>query len=140
MTVGRHRIRAAAVTGLLLLPSWTRPAHASPAPHRVIEIVADKDNTFKVPGQKKPVIIAKPGEILTLKITSLAGPEKAKDGAVHSFVIKKLRDQGWDLRLDEGTKAFTLRAPQSAGKYVVECTVKCGKGHEEMQMTLIVKP
>jgi len=139
MTVGRHRRQAAAVTGLLFLAFWAPAAHASAAPHRVIEIVADKDNTFKVPGQKKPVIVAQPGEILTLKITSLAGPEKAKDGAVHSIVIKKLRNQGWDLRLNEGTKEFTLRAPQSAGKYVIECTVKCGKGHEEMQMTLIVR-
>ena len=78
MTVGRHRRQAAAVTGLLFLAFWAPAAHASAAPHRVIEIVADKDNTFKVPGQKKPVIVAQPGEILTLKITSLAGPERPK--------------------------------------------------------------
>jgi len=131
------RMAAVAVSGLLFLPVSARAAN-TPA-RRVIEIVADKDNTFKVPGQKKPVIVVKPGELFTLRITSLAGPEVAKDGAVHSVVIKRLRDQGWDLRLEPGTKDFTVRAPKSSGEYRIECTVKCGKGHEEMQMTLVVK-
>ena len=111
-------------------------AHADPA--RVIEVIADRDNTFKVPGEKKPVITAKAGEGLLLRITSHFGGEQARDGAEHSFVVKKLRDQGWDIRLKEGTGEYRVVAPQNPGEYLIECTVKCGRGHEDMNMKLIV--
>ena len=132
------RLLAVTLVGLLL--SCPTEGSTTTPKSRVVEIVADKDNTFKVPGQKKPVIVLQPGEVITLRVTSLAGPEKAKDGAVHSVVIKSLRNKGWDLRLKEGTKDFVLRAPQRAGEYPIECTVKCGVGHEEMRMLLVVKP
>lgn len=106
---------------------------------RVIEVIADKDNTFKVPGEKKPVIRVHPGEALILRITSHFGGEQARDGAEHSFVVKKLRGQGWDIRLKEGSSDYPVTAPQQAGEYLVECTVKCGRGHDEMNMKLVVK-
>ena len=106
---------------------------------RVIEVIADKDNTFKVPGQNKPVIRLKAGEKVVLRITSRFGGEKARDESVHSFVVKKLRDQGWDLRLQAGTEDFTLVAPKSPGEYEIECTVKCGPGHDDMKMKLLVQ-
>lgn len=107
---------------------------------RVIEVIADKDNLFKIPGVKKPVITVKAGEVIRLRITAHKGTEWEKDGTIHSFTIKDLKDQGWDLRLKEGTQEFTLVAPKEPGEYVVECTVKCGDGHEEMRMKLIVTP
>ena len=61
---------------------------------RVIEVIADKDNRFKVQGAKKPVITVKAGEQIVLRITSHFGGEQARDGSEHSFVVKKLRDQG----------------------------------------------
>jgi heme/copper-type cytochrome/quinol oxidase subunit 2 len=106
---------------------------------RVIEVIADQDNTFKVPGEKKPAITVKPGEKIVLKITSHFGGEQARDGSVHSFVVKKLREQGWDIRLKEGTQEYSLVAPPEAGEYLIECTVKCGRGHDDMKMKLIVK-
>jgi len=106
---------------------------------RMIEVIADKDNTFKVLGERKPVIRLKAGEKVVLRIASHFGGEKARDNAVHSFVVKKLRDQGWDIRLYEGTRDFTLVAPGTPGEYEVECTVKCGRGHEDMKMKLIVQ-
>ena len=115
------------------------PLAAGPDSPRLIEVVADKDNTFKVVGQSKPVITVKPGEKIVLKITSYFGGEKGRDGSLHSFVVKKLRDQGWDIRLMEGTKEYPLAAPQQEGEYLVECTVKCGRGHDDMNMKLIVK-
>ena len=51
------------------------------------------------------------GEKVTFKITAYPGSERARDGAVHSFVVRKLRDQGWDVRLKEGVQEFTLTAP-----------------------------
>ncbi len=106
---------------------------------RVIQVVADKDNTFKVPGEKRPVITVKPGESIVLRITSHFGGEQARDGSVHSLVVKKLRDQGWDIRLKEGTQDYVLVAPQQSGEYLIECTVKCGQGHDDMNMKLVVK-
>ncbi len=107
---------------------------------RVFEIVADGNNTFKVAGSKKPTITVKAGEVIRLKITSWKGPEFGKDGSVHSFTINKLKDQGWDLRLKEGTQVFTLVAPSEPGEYVVQCAVKCGAGHDDMRMKVVVTP
>ena len=106
---------------------------------RTIEIVATSDNTFRIPGEKSPVIRAKPSEALILKVTAQKGSEWAKDGAVHSIVIRSLRDQGWDYRLHEGTQLLHATAPQTPGEYLIECTVKCGRGHDDMRMKLIVE-
>lgn len=105
---------------------------------RVVEVVAANDNTFQVPHEKSPVIRAKPGELLRLRITSQRGSEQARDGATHSLVIRALRDQGWDLRLYDGTKDYDVKVPENPGEYLVECTVKCGRGHDDMRMKLIV--
>ena len=107
---------------------------------RTIEVLADKDNQFKIPGQKKPVIAVKAGEVIRFHITAHRGTEWDKDGAIHSFTIKDLKDEGWDVRLKEGTQDITLVAPKGPGEYVIECTVKCGDGHEEMRMKLVVTP
>jgi len=107
---------------------------------RTFDIVADKDNVFRVTGQKKNVITVKAGEVVKLRITAHKSSEWDKDGSVHSFTINKLKDQGWDLRLKEGTHEFTLVAPSEPGDYVVECTVKCGEGHDDMKMKLVVTP
>ena len=106
---------------------------------RTIDILATSDNTFQIPGQKSPVIHAKTGEPLILKVTAQRGSEWAKDGAVHSIVIRSLRDQGWDYRLHEGTQVLQAKAPETPGTYVIECTVKCGRGHDDMKMKLIVE-
>jgi heme/copper-type cytochrome/quinol oxidase subunit 2 len=104
---------------------------------RTVEIVADKDNIFRLADGSKGPLTLKAGEVVNFKITSLFGGEKARDGAVHSFVVRTLRDKGWSIRLKEGIQEFTLTAP-SAGKYLIECTVECGKGHDSMNMQMIV--
>lgn len=105
---------------------------------RVITIIADKDNLFKMPGQKIPVITVKANEVIQLRIVANKSTEWANDGTIHTFTINALKDQGWDLRLKEGTQTFTLVAPAQTGVYVVECTVKCGSGHDDMKMRLVV--
>lgn len=135
------RPNRASVLGLVLLgvlvlsPSVTVRGGA-----RVIEIIADKDNRYKVPGQKKAAITVKASEVIRLRITARKGTEWEKDGTVHSFTITALKDEGWDLRLKERTQEFTLVAPAEPGEYLVECTVKCGNGHDDMRMKLIVTP
>ena len=79
------------------------------------------------------------GEAIVLRITSHFGGEQARDGSQHSLVVKKLRDHGWDIRLKEGTQDYALTAPQEQGEYLIECTVKCGRGHDDMNMKLLVK-
>lgn len=108
------------------------------APHTV-EITATSDNTFRIANEKSPVIHAHAGEPLRLHVTSQKGSETARDGAVHSLVIRDLRDQGWDLRLYEGTRDYDVTAPSRPGEYLIECTVKCGRGHDDMRMKLIVE-
>ncbi len=124
---------------LMAALSMTASAASTGGSSRVIQITADKDNTFKVPGESKPVITVKQGETVTLRITSHFGGEKSHDNYVHSFVVKKLRDEGWDLRLKEGTEDFTLTAPKAPGEYLAECTVKCGRGHDDMNMKVVVQ-
>ena len=114
-------------------------AIAGAAP-RLITVVADKDNRYKIAGQKLPVITLKVNEVVHLRITANKSTEWDKDGTVHTFTVNALKDQGWDLRLKEGTQDFTLVAPAEPGSYVVECTVKCGQGHDDMKMRLVVIP
>jgi len=121
---------------LIVAMGLTKTGHASDP--RVIEVMATSDNTFRVLHEKSPVIRAKPGEMLRLRITSERGSEQARDGATHSLVIRALRDQGWDLRLYNGTKDYDVKAPEAPAEYLVECTVKCGRGHDDMRMKLIV--
>ena len=134
-----NKIIGAVMVATTLLGIGTLGARPAPDNPRVIEVIADKDNTFKVPGEKKAVVTVKPGEKLILRITSHFGGEQSRDGSVHSFVVKKLREQGWDIRLKEGIQEYPLVAPQETGEYLVECTVKCGRGHDDMNMKLIVK-
>lgn len=124
---------------LLLLVLLAGPLPVRADSGRTVEIIAGSDNTFRIPGQKTPVIHAKPGEPLTLKVAAQKGSEWARDGAVHSMVIRSLRDQGWDFRLHEGTQELQARAPLQPGEYVIECTVKCGRGHDDMRMKLVVE-
>jgi heme/copper-type cytochrome/quinol oxidase subunit 2 len=105
---------------------------------KTYEIVAGHDNTFKVTGSKKPVINLKAGEVVKLRIIGHKGTEAAKDGTVHSFTIKPLKDQGWDLPVKEGVNEYTVVAPTEPGEYTAECTVKCGDGHDDMKMKLVV--
>ena len=115
-------------------------AAPSPAqPPKVWEVVADKDNTFKVIGQKKAVITVKAGQVVKLRVTGKKGPEFDKNGNVHSFTINDLKDQGWDVALKEGVNEFTLVAP-AAGEYEIICAIKCGQGHDDMKMKLVVTP
>ena len=125
---------------VLLASAVGIPLTVSGGPPRLITVIADKDNLFKIPGQKIPVVTMKANEVVHLRITANKSTEWDKDGTVHSFTVNALKDQGWDLRLKEGTQDFTLVAPAQPGNYVVECTVKCGQGHDDMKMKLVVTP
>jgi plastocyanin len=123
-----------AVPGIVILM-------AASLPPRVIDIVADKDNRFKIAKQKDPVITMRVNEVAVLRITAHRAMEwDDKDGSVHTFTINALKSKGWDFRLKDGVQQFPVVAPSEPGEYVVECTVKCGKGHDDMKMKLVVTP
>jgi hypothetical protein len=112
--------------------------------HRIIEILADRDSRYKIAGQKQPVITAKPGEALTLRVTARKAKTQNRDGSIHGLTLLRAKDHkpvdGWDLLLKPGTQDFDLTAPAEAGEYVVECTVICSPDHEQMSMRFVVEP
>ncbi len=109
---------------------------------RVIQITAGSDNKFKVTGQKQAVITVKPKEVIKFRITSKWGDEKDPKwpGCAHTFSVKGLEDQGWNVCLKEGTQDLVLVTPASPGEYKIECLAKCGKGHDDMAMKMVVAP
>lgn len=111
---------------------------------RVIEILADHDSRYKMPGQKQPRITVKVGEEITLRITAKKAENHNRDGSIHGFTLLRSKDRkpvpGWDLLLKPGTQEFTLAAPSEPGEYVVICTVICGPDHEQMNMKFVVEP
>lgn len=119
-----------------LQPAWAK-AH-------VIDVLADKDSHFKIPGQKEKQITVKAGEPIVLNIEARKGKTWSRDGAVHGFTLLRAKDHakvpGWDLELKPGSQTFTLTAPAEPGEYEVVCTVICSENHEEMRMKFIVVP
>ena len=107
---------------------------------KVWHVTATKDQAFVVEGERKPVITVRAGETVHLKITAEKGERVANDGSVHSFTIKELASEGWNLRLKPGTQEYTLTAPSKPGEYLVQCMVPCGPGHAEQRMKLVVEP
>jgi len=121
--------RSAVLLTTTLLPVFSQS--------RTVEIIAAKDNRFRL-ATGEEVLSLKTGEKIHFKINSEFGGEKGRDGSVHSFVVKSLRDQGWDVRLKEGLQEFDLTAP-APGDYLIECTVRCGPGHDTMNFRMVVK-
>ncbi len=119
---------------------------ASPAfgQARVIEVVADKDSHFKIPGQGHAEITAKAGEPLVLRIIARKGKTWNRDGTVHGFTLLRAKDHskvpGWNLELKSGSQEFTLMVPAEPGDYEVLCTVICSEDHEAMRMKFTVLP
>src|SRR3974390_2734810 len=89
---------------LLLLAMVTPWLHTAAQQPRVIQLIADKDNKFKLPGQKQPVVTAKANEGIKFNVTAHKGTEldEKRPGCVHTFSVKQLKDQGWDVCLKEG--------------------------------------
>ena len=127
------------IVSLVAVTSLIAAAPSAAQPPKVWEVIADKDATFKVVGQKKAVITVKAGQVVKIRVIGKKGPEFDKDGAVHSFTVNDLKDQGWDVRVKEGVNELTLVAP-APGEYEIICAVKCGQGHDDMKMKLVVTP
>ena len=136
-----HRIalRVGALAAMLLMISGAALGQA-----RVIQVLADKNSQFKVPGQSRPEITLKAGESLLLRIEARKGKSWNRDGAVHGFTMIRAKDRakvpGWDFELKPGTQEFAVTAPLEPGEYEVLCTVICSGDHEGMNMKVVVVP
>lgn len=134
-----RQARALATAGILLLVSL--PVFGQ---GRIIQILADKDSRFKVPGQSRPEITVKAGEPVVLRIEARKGKTWSRDGAVHGFTMLRVKDRakvpGWDFELKPGVQEFQLTAPSQPGEYEVLCTVICSDDHEDMHMKVLVLP
>jgi hypothetical protein len=141
---GRTRTSRRYLVLAIVICSSLEPALFSQTPPRVIEILADHDSRYKIQGQKQPVITAKAGEGLTLRVTAIKAKNHNRDGSVHGLALLRASDRklvpGWDLLLKPGIQEFNLTAPSEPGEYIVICTVICSQGHEEMTMKFIVEP
>jgi heme/copper-type cytochrome/quinol oxidase subunit 2 len=128
---------------MVLLASWCWAQNSPPAP-RVIEILADHDSRYKMEGLKQPVITAKAGEQITLRITAKKAKNLNRDGSIHGFTLLRAKDRkpmpDWDFLLKPGIQEFTVVAPGEPGEYVVVCTVICSQDHEGMNMRFVVTP
>lgn len=110
---------------------------------RVIDITADHDSRFKIPGQDQPVLTLTAGEAVHLRITAVKAKNRNRDGSVHGFELltpDRTPVPGWDLLLKPGLQEFDLTAPDQPGEYLAVCTVICSSGHERMTMKVVVQP
>src|SRR6266480_4904751 len=89
---------------------------------RVIDILADHDSRYKMPGQKQPIITVRAGEPITLRVTAKKAKNVNRDGAIHGFTLLRAKDRspvdGWDFMLKPGVQEFSLVAPGEPGEYV----------------------
>jgi hypothetical protein len=131
------------VAMLVLAASSSWAPNSQPTP-RVIEILADHDSRYKMEGLKQPIITAKVGELITLRITAKKAKNLNRDGSIHGFSLLRAKDRkpvaDWDFLLKPGVQQFTVAAPSEPGEYVVVCTVICSQDHEGMNMRFLVVP
>jgi heme/copper-type cytochrome/quinol oxidase subunit 2 len=95
-------------------------------------------------GQKQPVITAKAGEQIVLRISAKKAKNLNRDGSIHGFSLLRAKDRkpvpDWDFLLKPGIQEFAVLAPSEPGEYIVVCTVICSQDHEGMNMKFVVTP
>jgi heme/copper-type cytochrome/quinol oxidase subunit 2 len=148
MKASRMLVKARRILACVAMPaalSCPCAGGQSPQPAaRVIEILADHDSRYKLAGQKQPMITAKAGEPITLRITARKAKNVNRDGAIHGFTLLHAKDRSpvpdWDFLLKPGVQEFSVTAPGEPGEYLVVCTVICSQDHEGMEMKIVVLP
>jgi heme/copper-type cytochrome/quinol oxidase subunit 2 len=132
------------IIAMSMLPALQGSAQTLQSPAHVIEILADHDSRYKIAGQKRPEVVVRAGEQITLRITAKKAKNENRDGSIHGFTLLRARDRKpvteWDFLLKPGIQEFSLAAPIEPGEYVVVCTVICSQDHEGMNMRFVVSP
>lgn len=140
----KYGIAARLLCATVLLAGSSGKAQSPTAEPRVIEILADHDSRYKMEGQKQPMIVAKAGEQLILRITAKKAKNLNRDGSIHGFSLLRAKDRkpvdDWDFLLKPGIQEIRVAAPSEPGEYLVICTVICSQDHEGMSMRFVVTP
>jgi heme/copper-type cytochrome/quinol oxidase subunit 2 len=135
-SIPRLLLALAVISAFVAVP-YARAQH-------VIEVTADSDSRYKMPGQRTPEITVKAGEQILLRVTANRGKSWNRDGSIHGFTLLRAKDRsrvdGWDLLFKPGKQEFQLTAPSEPGAYEVVCTVICSEDHEGMHMKFTVLP
>jgi len=139
----RTRIRCAVIM-IAFTCALFAAAPCAAAQERVIELLADRDSRYKMPGLRTPEITVKAGEQVLLRVTARRGKTWNRDGSIHGFTLLRAKDRtkvdGWSLLFVPGAQEFHLTAPTEPGEYIVVCTVICSEDHEGMNMKFTVLP
>lgn len=134
--------KLSAAAGILLFGLLISLPLGGQNPPHVINVIADKDSRYKIPGQGRAEIVMKAGEPILLRIEARKGKTWNRDGTVHGFTLLRAKDHakvpGWNLDLEPGPQEFPLTAPAEPGEYEVVCTVICSEDHEGMRMKVLV--
>jgi cytochrome c oxidase subunit 2 len=119
-------VQGALVMAVLVTAGALGVMHAEPRPPQAVTIEMTAKRFAFVPDRIEVV----EGDEVTLAVRSADG--------THGIEIKKLKVK---QEIPRGgsvvTLAFTAPAP---GNYEIACSEYCGRGHDDMKATLVVKP
>ena len=121
---------AVLAAGYFLRPALF-PALPEPVPGTVIDVTADMG------GFSEKVIQVRAGEPITIRLTSLDGPNHLDGGGKHQFAIDEL---GVDIVAPSRGSASQTFTPTEPGTYVFYCDICCGgRANPTMSGRLVVK-
>lgn|SRR5690242_16766925 len=107
-----------------------------------INLLADRDSTFRLVGADTSELNLVAGEPVLLRVEARKAKSMNRDGSVHGIVLLD-RDRkpvpGWDLLFKQGVQEVQLTAPAEAGNYEAVCTVICSAAHEHMKLRVVVR-
>ena len=126
IVVGTRVLRGMIAGGVLLAVGGSALTSAAPRPPQAVAIELTAKRFAFQPDRLEVV----EGDLVALAVTSADG--------THGIEIKKLKLK---KEVPRGGSAvmltFTAPAP---GTYEIACSEYCGRGHDDMKATLVVKP
>jgi len=127
---------------LLIAAMYAGDNGASVSPVHTVNLLADRDSTFRIIGAGTSELDLVAGEPVLLRVEARKAKSMNRDGSVHGFVLVD-RDRkpvpGWDLLFKPGIQEMQLTAPAEAGIYEAVCTVICSAAHERMKLRVMVR-
>jgi hypothetical protein len=135
-------IFAATIRFLTVLAVLSGDVAAPSQPARVVNLVADRNSTFRVDGPNNSELDLVAGEPITLRVEAHKAKSMNRDGSVHGLVLLDSHRQtvpGWELMFKPGVQEIQLTAPGDPGVYEAVCTVICSTEHERMKLRVVVR-
>ena len=127
---------------LLIAMLYASGDGVSVSPVHTVNLLADRDSTFRVLGAQASELDLVAGEPVLLRVEARKAKSMNRDGSVHGFVLIDREHKpvpGWDLLFKPGVRQMQLTAPAEAGIYEAVCTVICSSAHEHMKLRVVVR-